>query len=120
MLVCRARGPSLWESILPAIALRMPAELEAVDALLDDEAFFAPYRKHFHAVAGRPSIPIETYLRMMFLKFRYQLSYEVLCREVGDSISWSRFCRIGVGTSVPHPTTLMRSRHAAARKRSRS
>src|SRR5947209_274765 len=27
---------SLWESILPDVALRMPAELESVDALLDD------------------------------------------------------------------------------------
>lgn len=34
---------------------------------------------------------METYLRMMWLKFRYRLSYEVLAREVADSISWSRF-----------------------------
>ena len=32
---------------------------------------------------------------MMFLKYRYRLGYETLCREVGDSISWQRFCRIG-------------------------
>jgi hypothetical protein len=31
-----------------------------VDALLDDPAFFTPYRAHFSALAGRPSIPIET------------------------------------------------------------
>jgi transposase, IS5 family len=24
----------------------------------------------------------------MFLKFRYRLGYELLCREVADSISW--------------------------------
>ena len=35
---------SLWEAILPDVALRMPAELESVDALLDDPAFFEPYR----------------------------------------------------------------------------
>ena len=29
-------------------------------------------------------------------------------REVGDSISWQRFCRIPLGTRVPHPTTLMK------------
>src|SRR3989440_462106 len=100
--------PSLWEAILPEIALRMPAELEAVDALLDDPAFFEPYRKHFDPIWGRPSIPIETYLRMMFLKHRYRLGYESLCREVGDSIAWMRFCRIPFGSSVPHPTTLMK------------
>jgi IS5 family transposase len=100
--------PSLWEAILPEVALRMPAELEAVDRLLDDPVFFEPYRAHFDPVMGRPSTPIETYLRMMFLKHRYGLSYEVVCREVADSISWSRFARIPLGAPVPHPTTLMK------------
>ena len=86
----------------------MPAELEAVDRLLDDERFFAPYRRFFHATLGRPSIPIETYLRLMFLKYRYRLGFEPLCREVADSISWSRFARIPLGGKVPHPTTLMK------------
>ena len=45
---------------------------------------------------------------MMFLKFRYRLGYELLCREVADSISWQRFCRIPLGGQVPHPTTLVK------------
>jgi IS5 family transposase len=100
--------PTLWESFLPEMCLGLPAELEAVDRLLDDPAFFAPYRKHFHPLFGRPSLPIETYLRLMFLKFRYKLGFEPLCREVADSISWQRFCRIPLGVAVPHPTTLMK------------
>ena len=99
---------SLWESILPECCLETPPELARVDALLDDVAFFEPYRAHFDPEHGRRSTPIETYLRMMFLKFRYKLSYEVLCREVADSISWRRFCRIPLGAAVPHPTTLMK------------
>jgi transposase, IS5 family len=63
---------------------------------------------YFDPRIGRPSIPMETYLRMMFLKFCYRLGYESLCREVGDSISWQRFCRIPLGARVPHPTTLMK------------
>jgi IS5 family transposase len=51
---------------------------------------------------------METYLRMMFLKFRYRLGYESLCREVSDSITWRRFCRIPIDGNVPHPTTLMK------------
>jgi transposase, IS5 family len=70
--------------------------------------FFAPFAAYFDARIGRPSIPMETYLRLMFLKFRYRLGYESLCREVSDSISWQRFCRIPFGTRVPHPTTLMK------------
>jgi IS5 family transposase len=100
--------PTLWEAILPEMCLGMPTELEAVDRLLDDPAFFEPFRRHFHAVLGRPSVPIETYLRLMFLKYRYRLGFEPLCREVADSISWQRFCRIPLGLAVPHPTTLMK------------
>ena len=51
---------------------------------------------------------METYLRLMFLKFRYRLGYESLGREVSDSITWRRFCRIRLDGSVPHPTTLMK------------
>ena len=97
-----------WESSLPPELLRLPEELARVDALLDDPAFFAPFAPHFHPVLGRPSTPIECYLRLMFLKFRYRLGYESLCAEVSDSISWRRFCRIGLDAKVPHPTTLMK------------
>jgi transposase, IS5 family len=44
----------------------------------------------------------------MFLKYRYRLGFEPLCREVADSISWQRFCRIPLGATTPHPTTLMK------------
>jgi transposase, IS5 family len=100
--------PTLWDSILPPELLVLPVELGRVDGLLDDPVFFAPFAAYFDARIGRPSIPMETYLRLMFLKFRYRLGYESLCREVGDSISWQRFCRIPFGTRVPHPTTLMK------------
>ncbi|MGO9030201.1 ISNCY family transposase [Mycobacterium sp.] len=100
--------PTLWDAILPPELLVLPVELGRVDALLDDPVFFAPFAAYFDARIGRPSIPVETYLRLMFLKFRYRLGYESLCREVADSISWQRFCRIPFGTRVPHPTTLMK------------
>jgi IS5 family transposase len=92
----------------PEVCLRLPAELERVDAWLDDERFFAPFAPHFSTRTGRPSIPMETYLRLMFLKHRYRLGYESLCTEVSDSISWRRFCRIDIDGRLPHPTTLMK------------
>ncbi|MGH3267500.1 MAG: transposase [Trebonia sp.] len=100
--------PSSLECALPPELLRLPQELARVDALLDDPAFFAPFAPHFHPVLGRPSTPVECYLRLMFLKFRYRLDYESLCAEVSDSISWRRFCRIPLDGTVPHPTTLMK------------
>jgi len=100
--------PALWETLLPAEVLRLPEELARVDALLDDPAFFAPFAPYFHPLLCRPSTPVECYLRLMFLKFRYRLGYESLCAEVSDSISWRRFCRIPLDGRVPHPTTLMK------------
>ena len=100
--------PSSWESLLPSGLLRLPEELARVDALLDDPAFFAPFAPCFHPVLGRPSTPVECYLRLMFLKYRYRLGYESLCAEVPDSISWRRFCRIPLGGAVPHPRALMK------------
>jgi len=98
----------LWESLLPEEVLRLPAELARVDALLDDPVFFAPSAPFFDPRAGRPSTPVECYLRLMFLKFRYRLGFESLCAEVSDSITWRRFCRIPLDGRVPHPTTLMK------------
>ncbi len=60
--------PTLWESILPEQLQRLPEELARVDALLDDPAFFAPFVPFFDPRMGRPSTPMETYLRLMFLK----------------------------------------------------
>jgi IS5 family transposase len=108
MLRTRNAQPSLWESVLPEACRRLSAELERVDAWLDDERFFGPFAAHFDPRIGRPSVPMETYLRLMFLKYRYRLGFESLCREVTDSISWRLFCRIDIDGSVPHPTTLMK------------
>jgi IS5 family transposase len=58
--------PSLWESILPAELLVLPAQLARADLLLDDSVFFAPFAPYFGARIGRPSIPMRTYLPLMF------------------------------------------------------
>src|SRR5664280_1794871 len=99
---------SLWEAVLPAELLRLPEELARVDELLDDEGFFGPFEEFFDPRIGRPSTPMEVYLRLMFLKFRYRLGYETLCLEVSDAFTWRRFCRIPFDGAVPNPTTLMK------------
>jgi len=99
---------TIWELLLPEEAKRLPAELAAVDAYLDDECFIAPWRALFSKCLGRPSVPIDTLLRLLYLKHRYGLGYESLCREVADSIGWRRFCRIPLDRPVPHPTTLVK------------
>jgi transposase, IS5 family len=99
---------TIWELLLPEELKRLPAELAQVDAYLDDERFIAPWRMLFDRRLGRPSVPVDTLLRLLYLKHRYQLGYESLCREVSDSIGWRRFCRIPLDRPVPHPTTLVK------------
>jgi IS5 family transposase len=99
---------TIWELLLPEELTRLPAELQAVDAYLDDERFIAPWRALFDRRLGRPSVPVDTLLRLLYLKHRYGLGYETLCKEVSDSISWRWFCRIALDRPVPHPTTLIK------------
>jgi transposase, IS5 family len=108
MLRERSAGGSLWEAVLPAELRELPPELAKVDAILDDDRFLAPFRSRLTARSGRPTIAIETYLRLMYLKHRYGLGYETLCKEVADSFTWRRFCRIAVDGRVPDPSTLMK------------
>jgi IS5 family transposase len=99
---------TLWEEMLPEVVQLLSDELGAVDALLDDRRFLDPFVRRFNCPIGRPTIPMDTYLRLMYLKHRHGLGYETLVKEVADSLSWRRFCRIHLDRSVPHPTTLMK------------
>ena len=58
----------------------MNEELTQVDKLLDDERFFAPFQERFGTHMGRPITAVSNYLRMMYLKHRYGLGYEVLVK----------------------------------------
>jgi transposase, IS5 family len=104
----RLRNPqaSLWDQLLPPQVRTLSAELTTVDEFLADDRFFAPYRTRFNTLIGRPTVPVETYLRLMYLKHRYRLVYELLVREVTDSLHWRRFCHLALDAPVPHPTTL--------------
>jgi len=106
VLCVAAPPPSAWDALLPPQARRLPVELATIDAYLDDERFIAPWRALFSRRLGRPSVPVPTLLRLLYLKHRYQFGYQTLCREVADSISWRRCCRIPLDQPVPHPTTL--------------
>ena len=103
--------PMIWESVLPPELFRMSEELTEVDELLDDDRFFAPFRERFGTRIGRPTTAVATYLRMMYLKRRYQLGYEVLVREVRDSFAWRRFCHLSLSDRVPDSTTMVKLTH---------
>ena len=46
---------SLWEAVMPAAILELPAELARGDHLLDAPAFWQPFRADFDLIIGRPS-----------------------------------------------------------------
>ena len=57
---------------------------------------------------GRPGTPVGIYLRMMYLKFRWGLSYEEVEREVKERLPWRYFCRLSLMDTVPDATTLIK------------
>jgi IS5 family transposase len=103
--------PSLWETVLPPELFQMNEELTQVDKLLKDERFLAPFQQKFGTGIGRPTTAVATYLRMMYLKYRYQLGYEVLVKEAKDSFAWRRFCHLALDERVPDSTTLIKLTH---------
>src|SRR5207244_7044502 len=57
---------------------------------------------------GRPTIALETYVRLMVLKQRYRWGYRTLEAEVSDSIHLRRFCRISLTERVPDESAARR------------
>ncbi|MCA1678224.1 MAG: transposase [Actinobacteria bacterium] len=107
---------SLWDEVLPVEARELPEDLAALDVLLCDPGLLAPVAAHWEREArvtgraasghGRPTIPIETYVRLMVVKQRTGWGYEMLMREVSDSLHLRRFCLVALGERVPDESTV--------------
>lgn len=115
----RLRGGQLeclWDEVLPESLRELPDDLAQIDALLRDEALLSPIAAHWDKEAaergrsakahGRPTIAMQTYVRLMIVKHRYGWGYETLMREVSDSFHLRRFCLIGLGERVPDESTI--------------
>jgi transposase, IS5 family len=100
---------SLWDGVLPGEVRELPEDLAALDVLLRDAALMQPIAAHWRGEAiahGRPTIPMEMYVRLMIVKQRTGWGYETLVREVSDSLHLRRFCLIALGERVPHESTV--------------
>jgi IS5 family transposase len=108
----RLVGPQvecLFDLGLPVEVPELPADLAAIDAVLTDPGVLEPVVAAWDAQArgfGRPSIPIERYVRLMVIKTRTGWGYETLVREVSDSLHLRRFCRIALTERVPDESTI--------------
>src|SRR3954468_9635116 len=100
---------SLFDLGLPWAVVQFPAEVAAVDRLLADPAVLAPIEASWAADAlgfGRPTVPMDRFVRLMVVKVRSGWGYETLVREVSDSLHLRRFCRIGLWDRVPDESTV--------------
>ena len=116
--VSASRQAGLWELVttLGVQVGELPADLAAIDRLLQDPGLYAPvvelWRAQdvehgtFRLTDGRPTIAMETLVRLMVLKVRNGWGYERLVREVCDSVHLRRFCLIGLGDGMPDESTL--------------
>src|SRR3954467_10378329 len=85
---------SLFDLGLPVQVVGLPAELAAVDRLLADPAVLAPIEASWAQDArwfGRPTVPMDRFVRLMVVKARSGWGYETLVREVSDSLHLRRF-----------------------------
>ncbi|MCA1679296.1 MAG: transposase, partial [Actinobacteria bacterium] len=80
-----------------------PGLLEPISAHWQREAEVAGRSAASH---GRPTIAIETFVRLMVLKHRYGWGYRTLVGEVSDSLHLRRFCLIGLSERVPDESTV--------------
>src|SRR5260370_14158361 len=107
---------SLFDLVLPEPLRNLPADLAAIDELLQDDQMLVPFRVHWDEEVkagligssrwGRPTIPMAIYVRLMVLKHRFGWGYEVLVREVSDSLHLRRFCGIALHEGAPDESTV--------------
>jgi hypothetical protein len=96
VLTIQASGTeSLWDEILPAEVKALPDDLARLDELLSDPGLLAPIGARWDRLLaetgassgrGRPTIAMESYVRLMIVKHRSGWGNETLMREVSDSL----------------------------------
>ncbi len=116
MLRLEAFPDCLLDVALPEEVKALSGELARVDELLSDPGVLAPFRARWEGEAaapgtpprsvGRPSLPMAVFVRLLWLKQRTGWGYERLMREVNDSFSLRRFCRIPIVEDVPDESTV--------------
>ena len=100
---------SLFDMGLPVEVRELPDDLAALDLLLADPGLLDPVEAAWEQSAkglGRPTIPIDRFVRLMVIKARSGWGYETLVREVSDSLHLRRFCLIALTERVPDESTV--------------
>ena len=99
---------SFGDGFIDASLYELDEELKTVDELLSNTQLLKPFEEAFDPSLGRPGTAVGIYLRMMYLKFRWGLSYEEVEREVRERLPWRYFCHLCLMDAVPDATTLIK------------
>jgi transposase, IS5 family len=81
LTLAAGQAESLWDEALPIEVRELPDDLAALDRLLSDPELLGPIAARFEQelaagrsviAGGRPTIAMETYVRLMVLRQRYR------------------------------------------------
>jgi len=108
---------SFGDSFIDPSLYELDEELRKVDKLLSQTNLLKPFEEVFDKSMGRPGTAVGIYLRMMYLKFRWGLSYEEVEREVRERLPWRYFCHLSLMDQVPDSTTLIKLNHRFGEER---
>lgn len=108
---------SFGDGFIDPSLYQLDEELRKVDELLSQGQLLKPFEELFDQSMGRPGTPAGVYLRMMYLKFRWGLSYEEVEIEVRERLSWRYFCHLSLSDTVPDATTLIKLNHRFGEER---
>jgi transposase, IS5 family len=100
---------SLWDEVLPVEVRELPGDLAGLDRVLADPELLRPIAELWPVSGrecGRPTIAMETFVRLMVVKQRTGWGYETLLREVSDSLHLRRFCLVAIDQRLPDESTV--------------
>lgn len=109
----------LWMNFYPWEPFKLPEELEMMAQILDRievlQPFIEQYRKAIEdgelILTGRNTIPLRTFVGIMFLYKNYGLGYRGTMERIADSFQWRTFCRIPLSKEVPDYSTINKLAH---------
>lgn len=104
----------LWMESYPRNPFKLPEDLESMAQILDKtevlQPFIDQYRKAIDsgdlALTGRKTIPLRTFVGIMFLYKNYGLGYRGTMDRIADSLGWRNFCRLPLHKEVPDYSTI--------------
>ena len=99
---------SFGEGFIDVSLYELDEELKQVDELLSKAQLLKAFEEAFDPTLGRPGTAVGIYLWMMYLKFRWGLSYEEVEKGVRERLRWRYFCRLSLMDPVPDATTLIK------------